>query len=166
VPNNNRKKCKANKIEKDRTNHFKKRVRERYNLELSKNDLEKIISLIKEGNAIFIERISWTRQKYLVEFRGQKLCLVYSSTQENLVTALPFEGLGYFLESAIKPLDENWLKQAAIEVRKLRQPPGVMFRKRHSRRFTQWTVSALGVEREIIYDNIKKIALSPKDFLK
>lgn len=69
--------------------HFKKRMYERHGLVIGKNEYNKILNNVKSGDAEFVEKQSLRVSKYIVEYNGIKLIVIYDKQRKTLVTVLP-----------------------------------------------------------------------------
>ena len=72
--------------------HAKTRALQRYDLDLSREDLEELVRQIQLGKAEFILRQSCRVSFFAVELRGQKFPVVYDKQRKTIVTVLPCEG--------------------------------------------------------------------------
>jgi len=73
--------------------HFKKRVRERYNIFFNNEDKRIALEDIRSSrqNASFISAESRTRETWVIVLKGVKLPVVYDRKRHNLVTCLDWE---------------------------------------------------------------------------
>jgi hypothetical protein len=71
--------------------HAKRRVFERYNIELTNNDLDKMIKIIQSGGAEFVQGKTNTRVVHIVTYLKTKFRVLYSASMKRIVTFLPFE---------------------------------------------------------------------------
>lgn len=71
--------------------HFKRRLKQRYGLNIGKEGIKKIIDMIKNGNAEFVEKQSNRISIFNVEYEEEKIRVVYDKNRKNLVSALPCE---------------------------------------------------------------------------
>lgn len=70
--------------------HFKKRLWQRYGLEINRKELVELQHLIQtSGGKYRIDRQSNTRVLHKIPFKGHELIVVYSNVQHNFVTVLP-----------------------------------------------------------------------------
>lgn len=69
--------------------HFKRRLKQRYEISLKKNIESTILHQIQAGHAEFLGRRSLRVTIWKVEFGGKMIKVVYDSKRHNLVTALP-----------------------------------------------------------------------------
>ena len=70
--------------------HAKKRLTERYGLELNHTDLREITRIIQESSGDFaIGRVSHSRTKHLINYKDMEILVVYDKNQKTIVTALP-----------------------------------------------------------------------------
>ena len=74
---------------KDRKAHLKKRMKQRYNIDMTKADRAQIKQSIKDDDAIFIEQRTEDCKTYDVPFRGILVRIVYNEKLDQIVTALP-----------------------------------------------------------------------------
>jgi hypothetical protein len=73
--------------------HFARQLMSRYAIECSQTVLDKMLEQIFSGKSPVVEQHSDTRTSYSVKLDGQQIVVVYSSTLETLVTALPLNCL-------------------------------------------------------------------------
>jgi hypothetical protein len=78
-------------LKKRREHHVQKRRVERFGIFLTRKDLEQIIRIIKEGNAILLGVESHSKKHYKVEYAGLEMKVVYSKTHECLLTVIPLK---------------------------------------------------------------------------
>lgn len=71
--------------------HTQQRIRERYGLNLSLEEVKRIGRRIKNHNSKRIATMSWTRTIHIVKFRRMELVIVYDKKHHVPVTALPKE---------------------------------------------------------------------------
>ena len=69
--------------------HSKKRARERYDIELTNNDLDMLVNQIKKGEAEFIRGYSNSRSVHKVKHEDLELPVLYSKSLKKIVTVLP-----------------------------------------------------------------------------
>jgi len=69
--------------------HFKKRLRERYGIDIDENRYNELVGSIKKGKAIFVERQSCRISVHKVEIQKLLVPVVYDGKRHSLVTALP-----------------------------------------------------------------------------
>ena len=69
--------------------HFKRRVKERYGINLSKRDMKNIMKMI--GPKTFVRGRSNSRKVHRVDYKGKELLVVYDTNRKVLVTALTNE---------------------------------------------------------------------------
>lgn len=71
--------------------HFCARLKERYNMIISRNQYEEIVSNISSNRLqkCYVSSSSIRRKIYKVIIQGQIVPVVYDSKQRSLVTALP-----------------------------------------------------------------------------
>lgn len=98
------KKCKTRKyLQRD---HFYKRMSERFNIHVTKNDLANLKTQIISGRSIFIEKTSNRVSLHGVKLNNTLLVVIYDKIRDELVTVLPksdklyklLEGLKWYLE--------------------------------------------------------------------
>lgn len=81
------KKCKTRKyMQRD---HFYKRMSERFNIHITKNELSNLKAQITSDKSIFIEKTSNRVSLHGVKFDNTLLIVVYDKNRNNLVTVLP-----------------------------------------------------------------------------
>lgn len=68
--------------------HATRRGKERYKRDFSRNDLERMSSIIQEGNSTFIKKESNTRKVHEIEFDGKPMRVVYDKLRKCIVTFL------------------------------------------------------------------------------
>jgi hypothetical protein len=71
--------------------HFRKRLFERYHLEISTGEYRQLAADIQAGRGRLLFRESLTRTHWLVRFKGAAVRVVYDKTVKGLATALPTE---------------------------------------------------------------------------
>lgn len=69
--------------------HAKRRIRERYGISVNRHQLRDIAEQIRQGRALFVERQSNRVTRWVVEYQGKKILVIYDSLRGNVVTALP-----------------------------------------------------------------------------
>lgn len=74
---------------KDRKAHVKKRMKQRYNIDMTKHDRSLIKELIKSGDCVFIEENTENCKVYDVPYKGINVRIVYDDKLNQIVTALP-----------------------------------------------------------------------------
>ncbi len=73
---------------KSQTKHFKRRLRERFGVNVSKHKLKQIIQKIQKGDAVFIRRQSLRTTIWEVEVEGEVARVVYDAKRHTVVTAM------------------------------------------------------------------------------
>lgn len=68
--------------------HFKRRLKERYRIDITNGECVEMIKLIRSGKLKPITKLTTTRSVYKIQIRGKIIKVVYSSSQQSLVTAL------------------------------------------------------------------------------
>lgn len=68
--------------------HARSRAIQRFDVELSNDDLRVLVSLIQAGKAIFIERQSNRITVFSILFKGKVLYPVYDSSRKSIATFL------------------------------------------------------------------------------
>ncbi len=68
--------------------HFKRRVSERFCMEISDAEYESLIEQIRSGESVFVRRISRARALHEVELHGTRMLVVYNRDKGLLHTAL------------------------------------------------------------------------------
>lgn len=87
-----RKNRQSDRVRTKRLHHFRRRVKQRYGLELSEKDANRISSMIpRDPDVKELERLSNTKTRYRVRYRGRTLDVIYSTTSYSVITAIPFE---------------------------------------------------------------------------
>lgn len=88
--------------------HFKKRAKERYGLDINRFLYKDLVSLIQRGKAQLIERQSRRLAAFWLylegELSGHKMRVIYDNQRGTLVTALPPDG----------PIDFNAEEEIAV----------------------------------------------------
>jgi len=69
--------------------HTIQRLEERYRVNCDENDYDSLCSKVKTGNAILITRTDATRAQYYVPYLGRTVRVVWDSTIDRIITALP-----------------------------------------------------------------------------
>ena len=83
-------KLKQTKREKRAGLHTIRRAKQRYKLDLTRNDLARMASLVKRRQGCCIERISLTRSVWLISFKGcEELVVLYDKSRKIIETVLP-----------------------------------------------------------------------------
>ena len=86
-------------ISKRRANiiHFRRRLSERYGIETSGNEVERLGSLIiGHGSKFFIKKITGTRSLHKIPIQGKEVLVIYDKNQHTLLTALPENSIDIF----------------------------------------------------------------------
>lgn len=76
---------------KQANKHAIKRAKERYDLYLSENDLQRISALIRYNCAMLVRNESHTRSHFIVRYKGEYLYAVYGNLIKTIHTFLPSE---------------------------------------------------------------------------
>ena len=66
--------------------HFKRRMKERYGIEVSKKDMKEIIRMLNDRT--FVKSKSNSRKVHRINFKGKEVLVVYDKNRKVLVTAL------------------------------------------------------------------------------
>lgn len=82
----------AQKLKRKTREHARFRAQQRYGINLNRHTRKDLIQRIKTGKCLLLEKETNSRRKYLVEFEGQKVVVVYSKPRQEIITLLPFEG--------------------------------------------------------------------------
>jgi len=69
--------------------HVAERARQRYGIDLRDGEYEEIVQMIVKNKAALIEIQKDGRRKYIVEFCGQFIPLIFDHTYNLIVTFLP-----------------------------------------------------------------------------
>lgn len=88
---------------KDTSQHAINRARERYGLNLSKNDLQRIAALIRDGCALSLGKESNSRSHFVVRYQEQYLYTVYGNLIKTVHTFLPATCID---DSVLKKIDK------------------------------------------------------------
>lgn len=81
-------------VDKYKVIHFKNRVKERYGLDLTNEDIIAIVKMIKSGNSECISKKSNMRTRHKVVYRDQELIVGYDKRHDLLITAIPIRKYG------------------------------------------------------------------------
>jgi len=76
---------------KTQRRHFKRRIKERFGLVVNGTDYRKIVAMIQDGSATFIEKQSNTRRLFRLVINKQAVYIVYDKLRKTAVTALTEE---------------------------------------------------------------------------
>ena len=68
--------------------HFKKRLKERFGLQITDEEIQLLIDRIQSKQATFIERRSRRTSKFEVELNNNSYIVVYDKKRKTLITAL------------------------------------------------------------------------------
>lgn len=79
----------AKKTKKHLISHAVMRLSERYSMPVTAEDIEDINSRIKYGQADFIGHESNTHSRWVVDFDGQRLPVIYNRKLKCIATVLP-----------------------------------------------------------------------------
>ncbi len=81
--------------------HSKKRAKERYDMNLTKADAERIVKLIYDQRSKPIHYISKSKKVHLVHYNNKDIIVIYCKKSKAIVTLLPKEHKYYqdYLES-------------------------------------------------------------------
>ena len=80
---------KDKQYKKSLDDHSKKRAWQRYELDLTNEDLDILVRQIKEGEAEFLRGYSNSRTVHKVSFRNLEFPVLYSRSLKKIVTVLP-----------------------------------------------------------------------------
>ncbi|RZL04005.1 MAG: hypothetical protein EOP36_02390 [Rubrivivax sp.] len=69
--------------------HTKRRLAERYGLEVSSDDLFKMAKALAHGQATLIAKQSRGVDHWLLDYQGLQLRLVFDRQRRSIITALP-----------------------------------------------------------------------------
>ena len=114
--NKRRRHLRRKKLREYHHGHTRKRIRQRYGLDLDDNQLEEIIALIQENRAEKVRFVRDGKKKngdviYLVVFCGKVLAFVYNPRKNWLVTCLKVKWVLKGLpEEQIKEIRE-WIRE-------------------------------------------------------
>lgn len=70
------------------TNHFLRRVNERFGMHLNENHIREMVGLIRGGQSKFIDRQSHRVAVHDIQYKGETMRVCYDSQRDTLVTAL------------------------------------------------------------------------------
>ena len=88
---------------KDAREHAKQRAKERYELDLNDNDLQRISALIRDGCAMPVWKESHSRSHFIVRYKGEYLYAVYGNLIKTVHTFLPSNCIS---DSLLKKIDK------------------------------------------------------------
>jgi esterase/lipase len=71
--------------------HFKRRINERFGIEINRKDQEEIVEKIKKKEAEIIYKQSNRVVHYLMEYKGNKMVMVYDKNRKSLITVLNYD---------------------------------------------------------------------------
>lgn len=80
---------KPNEWLQNQRTHVRRRASQRYDIDLSRADLNLLVERIERGKAILLQRDSDGADIFLISYRGKRLPVVYDNKRKNLVTILP-----------------------------------------------------------------------------
>jgi hypothetical protein len=69
--------------------HFKKRMLERFNIDISRKRYDELVSMIKSKDAVLLERQSLRVSKYKITIDSKDYIVIYDKQRKTLVTVLP-----------------------------------------------------------------------------
>ena len=78
--------------------HFKKRMSERYGLDISRENIVRIVKIIQRNQSIFTIKQSNTRSIHFISYADRVIPMVYDKLRKELVTALPATKFGNIIE--------------------------------------------------------------------
>ena len=73
--------------------HAKRRAAERYNVNVTSDDLRLIAGMIQRGEATFLEKLTNSRTKFRVRIREKVFIVVYDRMRHTIASFLPPEEL-------------------------------------------------------------------------
>lgn len=73
---------------KNHRKHAKRRARKRYGIELTRDELEQLAEIIREGGAEYLWR-TYDRTVWKVQHNGKELIAVYELERDLIITFLP-----------------------------------------------------------------------------
>ena len=73
--------------------HARQRAFQRFGTNLSDSDLRRLEKRIRNGEGIQLEKQTNTRSKIAIDLDGQTVPVIYSKSQNAIVTVLPEEAL-------------------------------------------------------------------------
>jgi catabolite regulation protein CreA len=76
----------------DQRIHFKKRVKQRYDLEINRFVYQQLVDQIQDGQAEFIQKQSNRISVFWVMYDDIRIRVIYDKSRKTLVTALPPDG--------------------------------------------------------------------------
>ena len=68
--------------------HMKRRVRQRFGIDLNRHDLAEIVSRIQSGQSEFIDRRSLRTARHRLEVKGTTIDVIYDKSRQTVVSAL------------------------------------------------------------------------------
>lgn len=69
--------------------HANRRAAERYGVDLNQETHREIVKQIRNGDWLDSKRLTNSRTRVEIEFRGKRMRVIYDTNQHNLVTVLP-----------------------------------------------------------------------------
>ncbi len=82
--------------------HAQKRLKERYGLDLTEAEYRSLGKKIRRGKAEFIKRQSLRVTHWNVDFKDQKIRVVYDKIRHQVITALPLETAPKTIEKLVQ----------------------------------------------------------------
>lgn len=68
--------------------HARRRIKQRYDIDLAPDEYRYLINKIQKGDATFLGRSSCRVSKWSIEFKGKTLLAVYDTSRQTIVTFL------------------------------------------------------------------------------
>lgn len=69
--------------------HFKRRMRERFGISISRKRYDELVGLIKSNKATLLEKQSLRVNKYKITIDSKDYIVIYDKNRKTLVTVLP-----------------------------------------------------------------------------
>jgi energy-coupling factor transporter ATP-binding protein EcfA2 len=74
---------------KNQAIHTQKRALERFNIEISKNDIAIMIEQIKSGKSEPVKKVSNRVTKHIVVIRDKRMLVIYDKIRKSIATCMP-----------------------------------------------------------------------------
>lgn len=71
--------------------HAKRRIEQRFGIQINRHDIREIVNLIQTNRAKFIEKQSNSRSLFSLVFKDNLLYVIYDKTRKNICTFLTEE---------------------------------------------------------------------------
>lgn len=100
-----------NNVPARRRRHAKKRARERYGLEISSEDLSKMVDMVQEKGGTRLYKQSVGRSAYRLSWGFQEIDVLYCHEDECILTFLPFNHNYAWLSKEREKVYIEWWKE-------------------------------------------------------